>query len=221
MTYPTNPLRLDAEELGQKWSLPRGDVELAFEFPYDYCFKTDISQFDGIISVSGDGTLSDAVLGTLKRINGVEGEILPTTEFKRIGKPVFGVIPAGSTDTMALTLYGTNDPLTAVLNVVSGQRVGIDAQGLFDSPSGFSPENNSYSLAGSKLRRFCFTAVGGGGFMPKVIEMSKEIRSVFKAQRFSAAAVPVFLANKPHAMAVYYKACPAQPKHNRQFCGVE
>ena len=168
--------------------------------------------------MSGDGTLSDAIWGVLKRHHGEETPILPSTQFKTIEKPVFGVIPAGSTDSLAMTIHGDNDQLISMLNIIAGCRIGLDAQLLFDSPSGFKPDNPEYNENDSKFCRICFTTVGGGGYLPKVQQKGADIRRVFKANRFTAAAVPILLANKSAPLAVYFKATPKQPKSTQIIC---
>ncbi|XP_046544645.1 ceramide kinase-like [Haliotis rubra] len=82
----------------------------------------DLSDFEGVIAVGGDGFYSECVTGLLVRAqlraridpNDPESTITPAS------LPV-GIIPAGSGDFIVQYLHGTRDPTTAAIHVVLGK----------------------------------------------------------------------------------------------------
>lgn len=92
----------------------------------DIIYKQALNQYDGIVSVGGDGTFSEVFNGLLYRemkdhdLDPINPEFIP--------KPIIpiGIIPAGSTDTVAFCLHGTTDVQTAVLHIILGQLNGLD-----------------------------------------------------------------------------------------------
>jgi ceramide kinase len=88
----------------------------------DTLLNCSFDNIDGVACVGGDGTFAEIFNGLVLRTardNGVDhndpNAILP--------KPLFrvGVIPGGSTDTMAYCFNGTTDIETAVLYVILGK----------------------------------------------------------------------------------------------------
>lgn len=82
---------------------------------------------DGIACIGGDGTLAEVlnalVLRTAKE-KGIDTDN-PAAELPQPSICV-GVIPGGSTDTVAYTLHGTSDIQTAVLHIILGESTGLD-----------------------------------------------------------------------------------------------
>lgn len=83
-----------------------------------------IAEFDVVVGVGGDGTICEVVTGLLTRgfpsskaID--EGDLHPSA------LPV-AVIPAGSSNALAYTLHGTDDPETAILHVLLGSTAPLD-----------------------------------------------------------------------------------------------
>lgn len=93
----------------------------------DMLLEMDMSPYSGILCVGGDGMFSEIVHGLLLRTRYDEGldnhgpqsiEVRPHLRL--------GIIPAGSTDTVAYSISGTNDPVTAALHVIVGDSIGLD-----------------------------------------------------------------------------------------------
>lgn len=85
-----------------------------------------LSGLDGVVCVGGDGTVSEVFNGLVRRAMADRGGEAATEEpFARPSLPV-GIIPGGSTDTIAYCLHGTTDVRTAVVHIVLGQRTGLD-----------------------------------------------------------------------------------------------
>lgn len=99
----------------------------------DIILTFDLKTYDGIACVGGDGTFSEVFNGLVLRAcreNGVnQNDIemdLPSPQL-----PV-GVIPGGSTDTIAYCLHGTTDVETAVLQIIFGDCSGLDLVSVYN-----------------------------------------------------------------------------------------
>lgn len=82
----------------------------------------DLSGFDGVVCVGGDGTFSEIMNGLISRTardNGID----PNNPDNELPRPKLrvGVIPGGSTDTVAYCIHGTTDIETAVLHIIIGR----------------------------------------------------------------------------------------------------
>lgn len=93
----------------------------------DMLLEMNLSPFSGVLCVGGDGMFSEIAHGLLLRTRRDEGlddhgpqsiEVRPHLRL--------GIIPAGSTDTVAYSISGTNDPVTAALHVIIGDSIGLD-----------------------------------------------------------------------------------------------
>lgn len=98
----------------------------------DLLMKMNLNMYDAVACVGGDGTFSELFNGLIlkacrdKNINPND----PTAEIPPPDLPV-GVIPGGSTDTVAYCVHGTNDIQTAVLNIIFGETIGLDLASAF------------------------------------------------------------------------------------------
>ncbi|XP_023215199.1 ceramide kinase-like [Centruroides sculpturatus] len=97
----------------------------------DMLQELDLKQFDGIICVGGDGMFSELLNGLILRIQREEDLDIndPFTFLKRPTIPL-GVIPAGSTDAVAYSSNGTNDPVTSTLLIIMGDQINVDISSL-------------------------------------------------------------------------------------------
>lgn len=80
-----------------------------------------------VVSVGGDGTFSElfnAMISRAARDQRVDLDD-PNVELPKPALPL-GVIPGGSTDTVAHSLHGTTDVETAVIHVIFGDSTGLD-----------------------------------------------------------------------------------------------
>ncbi|XP_054133571.1 ceramide kinase-like protein [Melozone crissalis] len=110
--------------------------------------ECELQAFDGVVCVGGDGSVSEVAHGLLLRAQIDAGK---DTEY--VSKPVrapvpLGVIPAGTTNILAHTLYGIKHAVTAALHIVMGHIQAVDVC-TFSTPR--------------KLLRFGFSAMFGFG----------------------------------------------------------
>lgn len=93
----------------------------------DVILSTEISKYDGVMAVGGDGTISDIINSLVIRIirDGNQNENEWNLNIPKVQLPV-AIIPCGSTDCVAYTLNGTQDRKTAAIFAVLGCRYGLD-----------------------------------------------------------------------------------------------
>ncbi|CAD7094183.1 unnamed protein product [Hermetia illucens] len=83
-------------------------------------------QYDAICCVGGDGTFAEVFNGLMQRtLRDLSLDPQRPTYLPKLRIPI-GVIPAGSTDTVAYCLHGTTDVKTAVIHIILGQKRGLD-----------------------------------------------------------------------------------------------
>ena len=150
-------------------------------------FKLE-EEFDGIICIGGDGMFSELMNGLLFRTNNNNFRNQITTGINRSAsndqhldgpRPMhrllsahekglvspqipIGVIGAGSTDANLFGFIGTNDPISAALNIILGQQIQIDVCSV-------------HSWRSDRLLRFVSTFIAYGYF-GDVIRESERFR---------------------------------------------
>nr|XP_025966104.1 ceramide kinase-like protein isoform X1 [Dromaius novaehollandiae] len=110
--------------------------------------ECELRAFDGVVCVGGDGSVSEVAHGLLLKAQIDAGK---DTDYIRmpVRAPLpLGVIPAGTTNILAHTLYGIKHPVTATLHIIMGHVQPLDVC-TFSTPS--------------KLLRFGFSAMFGFG----------------------------------------------------------
>lgn len=88
-----------------------------------------MDSFDGIACCGGDGTFSELFNGLIYRDILIKHSDEPSKiDINNIPRPTkpLGIIPAGSTDTIAYCLHGTTDIKTCIIHIVLGQTTGLD-----------------------------------------------------------------------------------------------
>ncbi|XP_073731415.1 ceramide kinase [Misgurnus anguillicaudatus] len=93
----------------------------------DYILKKDLTGFDGVICVGGDGMFSELLHGVIGRTQQEAGvsEHDPTVMLQPCDLQI-GIIPAGSTDCVCFATVGVNDPVTSALHIVIGDSQPLD-----------------------------------------------------------------------------------------------
>ncbi|CAH1789548.1 unnamed protein product [Owenia fusiformis] len=85
-----------------------------------------LSNYDCIICVGGDGTVNKLVNGLLNKTQQNHGiDVKPTTNPAKPMIPI-GIVPTGSSNNIAHSVLGTDDPVSAVLHIVLGHKCPVD-----------------------------------------------------------------------------------------------
>ncbi|KFP42992.1 Ceramide kinase-like, partial [Chlamydotis macqueenii] len=133
-----------------------------------------------VVCVGGDGSVSEVVHGLLLKAQidaGKDTDYIPMP----VRAPVpLGVIPAGTTNILAHTLYGTKHAVTATLHIVMGHIQPVDVC-TFSTPS--------------KLLRFGFSAMFGFG--ARTLALAEKHRWMPSSQRKDFAFIKTLADLKP------------------------
>ncbi|XP_075147003.1 ceramide kinase [Haematobia irritans] len=145
----------------------------------DILMSHDLTPFDAVCCVGGDGTVAEMINGLIFR--SMQDSNVCLRQPENIPKPhlPIAIIPAGSTDAIVYSLHGTADPQTAAIHMVLGQRRGLDV---------CSIRNNEGII------RFCTSAMGYG-YLGDVAAKSEKYRWM-GTKRYEYTGVKAFLANR-------------------------
>lgn len=124
----------------------------------------DLSAYDGILCVGGDGMFSEILNAIIVRTQ-KQNELnynSPETRLTRPKMPI-GVIPAGSTDAVAFGVTGLNDPTTSAIHAILGRVINIDISAVHEAEG-----------SGSLIRYA--TSCLGYGFLADVLVESEKNR---------------------------------------------
>ncbi|KAF7709190.1 ceramide kinase-like protein isoform X1 [Silurus meridionalis] len=85
-----------------------------------------LDEYDGVVCVGGDGSVAEVAQGLLLRAQ-MEAERDTHSVFMPVPAPLpLGVIPAGSANVVACSVYGVKHPVTAALHIILGHRQPVD-----------------------------------------------------------------------------------------------
>ncbi|NXJ59855.1 CERKL protein, partial [Rostratula benghalensis] len=142
--------------------------------------ECELQAFDGVVCVGGDGSVSEVAHGLLLKAQidaGKDTDYIQTP----VRAPVpLGVIPAGTTNVLAHTLYGIKHAVTATLHIVMGHTQPVDVC-TFSTPS--------------KLLRFGFSAMFGFG--ARTLALAEKHRWMPSSQRKDFAFIKTLADLKP------------------------
>lgn len=152
----------------------------------DIVMTHDLTPYDAVCVVGGDGTVAELINGLILRAMRDQGLDLRRPEY--IPKPSLpvGIIPAGSTDTIAYSLHGTSNAQTAAIHLVLGQRRGLDICSVRNRDG---------------IVRFC-TSLMGYGYLGDVAANSEKYRWM-GTKRYEYTGVRAFLSNRGYEAEVH------------------
>jgi len=147
-----------------------------------------LHNYDGIISVGGDGMFSQVFNGLIARtardnkldVNERKGSF-PQADIR------VGLIPAGSTDCVAMCLHGNNDPVTSALHIALGDRLDVDVSAIHTEIG---------------LERFVMTMCSYGYF-GDLMKHSENLRCLGR-YRYDLSGVRTFLRHKSYSGTINY-----------------
>lgn len=159
----------------------------------DYLLKKDLTSFDGVVCVGGDGMFSEILHGMIGRTQQEAGlcENDPTVTLQPCPLHI-GIIPAGSTDCVCFATVGVIDPVTSALHIIIGDSQPLDVSSVHHLSS---PVHYSVSLVGY-------------GFYGDVLAESEKHRWMGPL-RYDYSGAMVYLSNRSYAGIVQY--LPADP----------
>ncbi|XP_014212641.1 ceramide kinase [Copidosoma floridanum] len=140
----------------------------------------EIDSYQAAVSVGGDGTFAELFNGMIMRTARDQRIELNDINVK-LPRPALplGVIPSGSTDTLAYSLHGTTDVGTAVMHIIFGDMTGLDV----------SSVHNDQSL----LR--IYASILSYGYLGDVVRDSEKFRWM-GPQRYDYSGLKKIIANK-------------------------
>uniref|UniRef100_A0A8C4Z903 Zgc:158263 n=1 Tax=Gadus morhua TaxID=8049 RepID=A0A8C4Z903_GADMO len=154
----------------------------------DHLLKKDLSGFDGVVCVGGDGMFSEIMHGMIGRTQQEAG--LSENDLNVTLQPChlhIGIIPAGSTDCVCFATVGVNDPVTSALHIIIG-----DSQPLDVCSAHHPTEPVRYSVS-----------LLGYGFYGDVLAESERHRWMGPL-RYDFSGAMVYLSSRSYAGVVHY-----------------
>lgn len=159
----------------------------------DYLLKKDLTGFDGVVCVGGDGMFSEILHGLIGRTQQEAGlcENDPAVTLQPCPLHI-GIIPAGSTDCVCYATVGVIDPVTSALHIIIGDSQPLDVCSVHHA---------------SVLVRYSVSLLGYG-FYGDVLAESEKHRWMGPL-RYDYSGTMMYLSNRSYAGIVQY--LPADP----------
>uniref|UniRef100_A0A3Q4AQ94 DAGKc domain-containing protein n=1 Tax=Mola mola TaxID=94237 RepID=A0A3Q4AQ94_MOLML len=159
----------------------------------DHLLKKDVTGFDGVVCVGGDGMFSEILHGLIGRTQQEAGLCENDTAVTLQPCPLhIGIIPAGSTDCVCYTTVGVIDPVTSALHIIIGDSQPLDVCSVHQDSA---PLRYSVSLLGY-------------GFYGDILAESEKHRWMGPL-RYDYSGTLMYLCNRSYAGIVQY--VPADP----------
>uniref|UniRef100_A0A182JXQ6 uS12 prolyl 3-hydroxylase n=1 Tax=Anopheles christyi TaxID=43041 RepID=A0A182JXQ6_9DIPT len=92
-----------------------------------------LDNYDGLVCCGGDGTFAELFNGLVTRTMLDRGIDIKRPSYLPKPNIPIGVIPAGSTDTVACCLNGTTDIKTSIIHIILGQHSGLDISAVYNA----------------------------------------------------------------------------------------
>ncbi|XP_073489850.1 ceramide kinase-like protein isoform X2 [Aquarana catesbeiana] len=144
--------------------------------------ECELQEYDGIVCVGGDGSVSEVAHGLLLRAQMDAGKNI-NANFSPVRATLpLGIIPAGTTNVLAYSLHGIRHYVTAALHIIMGNIQLVDA-------CTFS--------SGHKLLRFGFSSMFGFG--GRTLALAEKHRWMPSSQRRDFAVIKTLANLKPES----------------------
>ncbi|XP_077185859.1 ceramide kinase-like isoform X2 [Paroedura picta] len=155
----------------------------------EYILHQDLSIFDGLVSVGGDGTVNEVMHALIERTQRKAGVSEEDADAELLSPHLrIGIIPAGSTDCVCFATVGIADPVTSALHIIIGDSQPLDVCSLRHN---------------GKLLRYS-VSLAGYGFYGDVVSTSEKHRWMGPA-RYAYAGVKVVLSNRSYEGTVEFQ----------------
>ncbi|XP_060108662.1 ceramide kinase-like [Heteronotia binoei] len=155
----------------------------------EYILHQDLCNFDGLVSVGGDGTFNEVMAALIERTQRKAGVSEEDGDAELLSPHLrIGIIPAGSTDCVCFATVGINDPVTSALHIVIGDSQPLDV---------CSIRHNG------KLLRYSVSLVGYG-FYGDVVSASEKHRWMGPA-RYTYTGTKAVLSHRSYEGTVEFK----------------
>ncbi|XP_060619228.2 ceramide kinase-like isoform X1 [Anolis sagrei] len=165
----------------------------------DYILEQDLSDFDGLVSVGGDGTFNEIMHALLDRTQRKAGVPDDDIEAELLSPRLrIGIIPAGSTDCVCFATVGTNDPVTSALHIIIGDAQPLDVCSIWHN---------------GKRLRYSVSLVGYG-FYGDVVSTSEKHRWMGPV-RYTYAGAKAVLSNRSYEGTVEFQLARTEESNPR------
>ncbi|KAJ8265469.1 hypothetical protein COCON_G00145680 [Conger conger] len=160
----------------------------------DHILKKELTGFDGVVCVGGDGMFSELLHGVIGRTQQEAGlsEHDPTETLQPCNLHI-GIIPAGSTNCVCFATVGVSDPVTSTLHIIIGDSQPLDVCSVHHL---------------NTLVRYSVSLVGYG-FYGDVLAESERHRWMGPL-RYDYSGCMVYLSNRSYSGVIQF--LPADPK---------
>lgn len=105
----------------------------------------NLNNYDGVVCCGGDGTFAELFNGLVYRTMIDLGMDINKPPYLPKPSIPIGIIPAGSTDTVAYCLNGTTDIKTSIIHIILGQSYGLDISSVYRNSD--APESSVHVAA--------------------------------------------------------------------------
>ncbi|XP_061470018.1 ceramide kinase-like isoform X2 [Rhineura floridana] len=155
----------------------------------DYILQQDLRDFDGLVSVGGDGTFNELMHALIDRTQWKAGGSETDIDTELLSPRLrIGIIPAGSTDCICFATVGTNDPITSALHIIIGDSQPLDVCSIWHN---------------ARLLRYSVSLVGYG-FYGDVVSTSEKYRWM-GPMRYTYAGAKAVLSNRSYEGTVEFQ----------------
>uniref|UniRef100_A0A182SMG3 DAGKc domain-containing protein n=1 Tax=Anopheles maculatus TaxID=74869 RepID=A0A182SMG3_9DIPT len=156
-----------------------------------------LDNYDGLVCCGGDGTFAELFNGLVTRTMMDCGIDVKHPPFLPKPNIPIGIIPAGSTDTVACCLNGTTDIKTSIIHIILGQHSGLDISAVYNADAVAKDDDASPSAMGKPRPQLLklFASALSYGYLGDIAYDSEKYRWM-GPKRYDYSGFKKFLANR-------------------------